>query len=56
LDPETMREKVAETGVVGLVGFAAPFIGCAALAYYGGSSGNGVGNSFALSLEGRGSG
>jgi Kef-type K+ transport system membrane component KefB len=35
LDPETMREKVAETGVVGLVGFAAPFIGCTALAYYG---------------------
>lgn len=35
LDPEVLRTKVAEVSVVGLVGFVAPFLGCAAIAYYG---------------------
>ncbi len=35
LDPEVLRKKVTEVSVVGLVGFAAPFLGCAAIAYYG---------------------
>ena len=30
-----MRKKIAEVNIVGLVGFFAPFFGCAALAYYG---------------------
>jgi Kef-type K+ transport system membrane component KefB len=30
-----MRRKLAEVNVIGLVGFFAPFLGCAALAYYG---------------------
>jgi glutathione-regulated potassium-efflux system ancillary protein KefC len=34
LDPVVMRNKIKETTVVGLMGFFAPFIGCAALAYY----------------------
>ena len=35
LDPQVMRKKLAEVNVVGLVGFFAPFLGCAALARYG---------------------
>jgi Kef-type K+ transport system membrane component KefB len=34
LDPTIFRTKWKEAGVVGLVGFVAPFLGCAALAYY----------------------
>jgi len=35
LDPEVVRSKLTEVSVVGLIGFMAPFLGCAALAYYG---------------------
>jgi glutathione-regulated potassium-efflux system ancillary protein KefC len=35
LDPDVLRSKVAEVGVVGFVGFLAPFLGCAAVAFYG---------------------
>jgi Kef-type K+ transport system membrane component KefB len=35
LDPAVLRTKLTEVTVVGLVGFLAPFLGCAALAYYG---------------------
>jgi Kef-type K+ transport system membrane component KefB len=35
LDPEVVRTKLTEVSVVGLIGFVAPFLGCAALAYYG---------------------
>ena len=34
LDPNIVRMKLAEISVVGLVGFMAPFLGCAAVAYY----------------------
>jgi glutathione-regulated potassium-efflux system ancillary protein KefC len=34
LDLLVMRTKLAEVNVVGLIGFFAPFLGCAALAYY----------------------
>ena len=34
LEPEVMRAKLREVSVVGLVGFFAPFFGCAAVAYY----------------------
>ncbi len=34
LDPQTMRAKVKEVTAVGLVGFFAPFLGCAAVARY----------------------
>lgn len=34
LEPEVIRTQWKEVLVVGLIGFAAPFIGCAALAYY----------------------
>ena len=34
LDPEIVRMKLTEVSVVGLVGFLAPFLGCAAVAYY----------------------
>jgi Kef-type K+ transport system membrane component KefB len=34
LDPQVFRSKWKEAGVVGLVGFFAPFLGCSALAYY----------------------
>ncbi len=34
LDPHVIRTKLTEVTVVGLVGFFAPFLGCAALAYY----------------------
>lgn len=34
LDPAAMRSKLKEVTVVGLVGFAAPFLGCAALARF----------------------
>jgi glutathione-regulated potassium-efflux system ancillary protein KefC len=34
LDPEVVHKKFKEITVVGLMGFAAPFIGCALLAYY----------------------
>ena len=35
LDPDILRSKLAEVNTVGAVGFLAPFLGCAALAYYG---------------------
>jgi Kef-type K+ transport system membrane component KefB len=35
LDPEILRSKLAEVNTVGVVGFLAPFFGCAALAFYG---------------------
>lgn len=34
LDPQVLRSKLREVNVVGFVGFAAPFLGCAAVAYY----------------------
>ncbi len=34
LDPLVIRTKLTEVSVVGLIGFLAPFLGCAALAYY----------------------
>lgn len=34
LDPDIVRRKLTEVSVVGLVGFIAPFLGCAAVAYY----------------------
>jgi glutathione-regulated potassium-efflux system ancillary protein KefC len=34
LDPDVIRTKLTEVTVVGLVGFFAPFLGCAAVAYY----------------------
>ena len=34
LDPDALRTKVREVSVVGLVGFVAPFLGCAAAAHY----------------------
>lgn len=34
LDPAVLRAKWRETGVIGLVSFAAPFLGCFAYAYY----------------------
>lgn len=35
LDPEVFRKKWREASVVGLASFAAPFLGCAAVAYWG---------------------
>ena len=35
LDPAVMRRKLTEVNAVGLVGFFAPFLGCAAVAHYG---------------------
>lgn len=34
LDPDVIKTKLTEVSVVGLVGFIAPFLGCAAVAYY----------------------
>ncbi len=34
LDPVVMKKKLKEVTIVGLIGFFAPFIGCAAIAYY----------------------
>jgi Kef-type K+ transport system membrane component KefB len=34
LDPDVMKAKLAEVSLVGLVGFFAPFLGCAAVAHY----------------------
>lgn len=34
LEPEVIRKKIKEVTVVGLVGFFAPFLGCAAIARY----------------------
>lgn len=34
LDPDIVRMKLTEVTVVGFVGFMAPFLGCAAVAYY----------------------
>jgi glutathione-regulated potassium-efflux system ancillary protein KefC len=34
LEPEVLRKKIKEVTVVGLVGFFAPFLGCAAVARY----------------------
>lgn len=33
LDPQVMRTKLQEVGMVGLIGFLAPFLGCAAVAF-----------------------
>jgi glutathione-regulated potassium-efflux system ancillary protein KefC len=35
LDPDVIRVKLTEVSVIGLIGFLAPFLGCAAIAYYG---------------------
>src|SRR5690242_742685 len=35
LDPDVIKTTLTEVSVVGLVGFFAPFLGCAAIAYYG---------------------
>ena len=35
LDPRVLKKSWREAGAVGLVSFAAPFLGCAALAYWG---------------------
>lgn len=35
LDPDVLRSKLTEVNAVGAVGFLAPFLGCAALAFYG---------------------
>ncbi|MBN2432068.1 MAG: cation:proton antiporter [Acidobacteria bacterium] len=35
LEPSLIRKKLKEVTVVGLVGFFAPFLGCAGIAYYG---------------------
>jgi Kef-type K+ transport system membrane component KefB len=34
LDPDVIRTKLTEVSAVGLVGFIAPFLGCAAVAHY----------------------
>ena len=34
LDPEIIRSKLTEVSLVGVVGFLAPFLGCAAVAHY----------------------
>jgi len=34
LEPEVMKTKLKEVSVIGLVGFLAPFLGCAAVAHY----------------------
>ena len=34
LDPDVIKTKLTEVSVVGLIGFFAPFLGCAAVAYY----------------------
>lgn len=34
LDPDVIRTKLTEVTVVGLIGFFAPFLGCAVVAYY----------------------
>jgi Kef-type K+ transport system membrane component KefB len=34
LDPDVLRMKMTEVAVVGMVSFVAPFLGCAAVAYY----------------------
>lgn len=34
LDPHVLKVKLKEVSVIGLIGFFAPFLGCAALAYY----------------------
>jgi len=35
LDPATFKENWRQAGAIGLVSFALPFVGCAALAFYG---------------------
>ncbi len=34
LSPDTMKSKLKEVSVIGLIGFFAPFIGCSLIAYY----------------------
>lgn len=34
LNPDVMKTKMTEVSVIGLIGFAAPFIGCTAIAYF----------------------
>ena len=34
LDPQVMRTKLQEVSLVGFIGFLAPFLGCAAVAFY----------------------
>ncbi|HVN97414.1 MAG TPA: cation:proton antiporter [Syntrophorhabdaceae bacterium] len=34
LNPDTMKSKIKEVSLIGVIGFAAPFIGCFLIAYY----------------------
>jgi len=34
LNPDVMKSKIKEVSVIGLIGFASPFIGCSLIAYY----------------------
>ncbi len=34
LNPDSMKSKIKEVSVIGLIGFFAPFIGCSLIAYY----------------------
>ncbi len=34
LNPDTMKSKIKEVSIIGLIGFSAPFIGCSLIAYY----------------------
>jgi len=34
LNPDTIKTKIKEVSVIGLIGFFAPFIGCSLIAYY----------------------
>jgi len=34
LNPDSMKSKLKEVSVIGLIGFSAPFIGCSLIAYY----------------------
>lgn len=35
LDPKAFRQKWNGSSAIGLIGFTTPFLGCAAIAYYG---------------------
>lgn len=34
LNPDSMKSKIKEVSIIGLIGFSAPFIGCSLIAYY----------------------
>lgn len=34
LNPDTMKTKIKEVSIIGLIGFSAPFVGCFLIAYY----------------------